>query len=452
MTSRGYAVLLGLLLVAGSLAVALPRLEGTPPELVVPSEVAVGAGGAVLTIGLADSGAGLSGVEATLQHNGGTQQVLANGYPGSRLLGGGVEEAEMELSLDPVALGLEDGPATLEVTARDWSWRGGFRGNSVSASVPISIDTKPPRIRIASGLTYVYRGGSAAAVYNVSEETARDGVAVGEAFFPGYPLRTIGAAAAVESRIALFAIPVDAPESPSVRVIAEDAAGNEASARFPAHVLEREFEETTIGLSPGFLESVAVPLAHEHDLPADDPTAAFQKVNQDLRDQNEREIRERIAESSPERHWEGAFGQLAGSKVTSRFAELRTYQVDNAPVSKARHYGFDLASTAAAEVTAANSGVVVFAGDLGIYGNCVLVDHGLGLTSLYGHLSRVDVSEGDSVQRGSVLGLSGETGLAGGDHLHFAILVGQTYVDPLEWWDSKWVRSHVEERLSPELQ
>ena len=102
-------------------------------------------------------------------------------------------------------------------------------------------------------------------------------------------------------------------------------------------------------------------------------------------------------------------------------------------------------------MTAANSGRVAFEGDLGIYGNCVLVDHGLGVTSLYGHLSRLDVAAGDRVSRGQTLGLSGDTGLAGGDHLHFAILVGGTYVDPLEWWDAKWVQTHVDARVRPQL-
>ncbi len=92
---------------------------------------------------------------------------------------------------------------------------------------------------------------------------------------------------------------------------------------------------------------------------------------------------------------------------------------------------------------------MAFAGELGIYGDCVILDHGLGVASLYGHLSRLDVAAGDRVEQGQPLGLSGATGLAGGDHLHFAILVGGTYVDPLEWWDPKWVKDNVDARLAP---
>jgi murein DD-endopeptidase MepM/ murein hydrolase activator NlpD len=166
-----------------------------------------------------------------------------------------------------------------------------------------------------------------------------------------------------------------------------------------------------------------------------------------VRAANEKKIRELLADSAPERLWQGAFTQLANSKVTSRFAERRTYFVGGQPISKATHFGYDLASTRAAPITAGASGRVMYADELGIYGNCVLIDHGLGLGTLYGHLSRLDVQPGDRVERGQTLGLSGATGLAGGDHLHFAVLLGDSYVDPIEWWDEKWVHENIETRL-----
>jgi len=133
--------------------------------------------------------------------------------------------------------------------------------------------------------------------------------------------------------------------------------------------------------------------------------------------------------------------------VTSRFAERRTYFVGGVENSKAVHFGYDLASTSLAPITAANAGRVVYAVELGIYGICVLVDHGLGLATRYGHLSQIDVEVGDAVTKGQTLGLSGATGLAGGDHLHFAVQIGGTYVDPLEWWDPTWIRTHIETHL-----
>jgi murein DD-endopeptidase MepM/ murein hydrolase activator NlpD len=107
------------------------------------------------------------------------------------------------------------------------------------------------------------------------------------------------------------------------------------------------------------------------------------------------------------------------------------------------HFGYDLAAVQQGPVPAANSGVVVFAGPLSIYGNVVVVDHGLGLQTLYAHLSSIDVKEGDEVAKEQELGRTGSTGLALGDHLHYEVLINGVSVTPLEWWDAKWIRDHV---------
>ncbi len=87
--------------------------------------------------------------------------------------------------------------------------------------------------------------------------------------------------------------------------------------------------------------------------------------------------------------------------------------------------------------------MVVFAGPLTIYGNTVVVDHGLGLQTLYGHLSSLSIKEGDQVKQGQELGKSGTTGLAVGDHLHYEVVIGGVAVTPVEWWDGRWIRDHV---------
>jgi murein DD-endopeptidase MepM/ murein hydrolase activator NlpD len=206
--------------------------------------------------------------------------------------------------------------------------------------------------------------------------------------------------------------------------------------------------QANVTLPRRFLDEKVVGLARAERIEAPDVQQAFHRINTQVRQRNEQQIREIVADSAPERLWQGAFEQLRNSKVTSRFAEQRTYFIDGKKISEATHFGYDLASTAAAPITAAAAGRVAFAGELGIYGDCVILDHGLGVASLYGHLSRLDVAPGNRVERGQPLGLSGATGLAGGDHLHFAILVGGTYVDPLEWWDPKWVRDNVDARLA----
>ena len=447
MNARGLIVLAALVAAVGLGVLGWQRLEGSAPVVDAPESILLGKTSQTIEIGFADPDSGLRVASVRLLDQSGSRNLADEIWPGSLIGGGapGSRQHRISVELDAQKLQIPDGAATLVIDARDWSWRDGFEGNRAEISIPLLVDTRAPVVNPISGLTYVYRGGSAAAAYRLNEEVERDGVRVGDAFYPGFP-HPSGRAS---ERIALFAIPVDAPEKPEVRVVAIDAAGNEGSARFPANVLERVFRSSQLQLSDDFIARVAVPLAEQSGLAAEDPADTFRNVNETLRARNEATIRERVGESSLDRQWTGAFEQMPNSQVMSRFAEHRTYLYNGQPISQARHYGFDLASTARAPIAAAGAGRVVLAEDLGIYGNCVVIDHGLGIASLYGHLSQIDVAVGDDVSQGQIVGLSGETGLAGGDHLHFAFLVGETYVDPLEWWDQKWVRSHVEVRLGP---
>ncbi len=92
---------------------------------------------------------------------------------------------------------------------------------------------------------------------------------------------------------------------------------------------------------------------------------------------------------------------------------------------------------------AANAGVVVFGQTLGIYGKTIILDHGFGLFSMYSHLSSIAVKIGDQLSQGDIIGRTGSTGMAGGDHLHFSLLIDQTFVNPVEWWDKKWIQHNV---------
>jgi murein DD-endopeptidase MepM/ murein hydrolase activator NlpD len=98
-------------------------------------------------------------------------------------------------------------------------------------------------------------------------------------------------------------------------------------------------------------------------------------------------------------------------------------------------------------VEAANSGTVAFTGDLGLYGNAVILDHGLGLFTLYGHLSSIDVKAGDAIAAKQLIGKTGETGLAAGDHLHYGVYLDGVAVLPVEWWDPKWIADNIQPKL-----
>lgn len=76
-----------------------------------------------------------------------------------------------------------------------------------------------------------------------------------------------------------------------------------------------------------------------------------------------------------------------------------------------------------------------------------MIDHGCGLFSMYSHLSRMETEVKKEVKKGDILGRTGATGMAGGDHLHFAMLVQGVVVNPIEWWDEHWIRDNIELKM-----
>ncbi len=129
--------------------------------------------------------------------------------------------------------------------------------------------------------------------------------------------------------------------------------------------------------------------------------------------------------------------------MEANFADRRTYILDEEPIDQQYHLGYDLAVTKRYPIEAANNGVVVYADELGIYGNTVMIDHGMGLLTLYGHMSTIDVKVGDKLQKNDIIGRTGETGLAAGDHLHYGVYINGVPVRPIEWWDTKWINDNV---------
>jgi murein DD-endopeptidase MepM/ murein hydrolase activator NlpD len=425
------------------------RAEGDAPTVSAEAPAAIGAPGRTVAIDISDSGSGLRQVRVVIEHAKGEALVEEKVYPGNLGTGGIPPQLseQIEFHIDPAKFELGEGAAKLVVTAHDWSWRNSFLGNETRWEVPLEIDLAKPRIQVDSGLTYIARGGSGAVVYRVGESTLRDGVQVGDSFYRGYPAP--GKEQDASHRVALFAVATDSPADPRIEVIAEDSAGNVGRASWPAVLKEKKLPEDDVILPASFLKTKVRNLADVEGIATDDLEKAFNEINTRVRASNEAQIREVVANSAQTQLWKGAFVQLKNSQVTSRFAEQRSYFSNGVKISNATHFGYDLASTSGAPIGASNSGRVVFADELGIYGQCVIVDHGLGLFTLYAHLSRIDVSAGDNVDKRGQLGLSGATGLAGGDHLHFATIVGGTYVEPLEWWDPLWVRTHVEARIKP---
>ena len=207
-----------------------------------------------------------------------------------------------------------------------------------------------------------------------------------------------------------------------------------------------KYKKSTIALSDNFLQKIA-PLLSDVDARQGTPKEIFIRINKGLRKENEDKIVSITRRSTPSILWSGAFSQLSNSKVEANFADERTYTYDNELIDTAFHLGYDLSVTKHYPVEAANSGAVAFAGDLGIYGNAVILDHGLGLFSLYGHLSSINVKVGEPIKQRQIVGNTGETGLAAGDHLHYGVYLSGVAVLPVEWWDQKWITDNIVPKL-----
>jgi len=423
--------------IAGGVWLAL-RWEGEAPAITVLTEATAVGRATPWAFAAEDRKSGLREVRAWVRQGDTTVPVA-----GETFAARGTTRREYRVTLDARALGLADGPATLVVAAQDHSIKG-LRGNRSFLEVPVTVDTQPPRLELVSRQHYVNRGGTGLVVYRLGEEPSSSGVEVDGVRYPGYP----AGGPAADAFVAYFAIPVDAPADPAVSVVALDAAGNEARRSVPLTLREKVFPTDTLTISDRFLDGKIPEFrAADPSLPAD-PVEAFVVVNRDWRARDHARIRELCATSAPERLWRGAFVQMRNTKNMAGWAERRTYRHDGRVIDSQTHLGIDLASTAGAPVPAANAGVVAFAGDLGIYGQAVLVDHGQGLFSLYGHLGGIAVRRGEAVAQGAVLGPSGRTGMAGGDHLHLALLVSGTFVAPAEWLDAHWIADNVENKLA----
>jgi murein DD-endopeptidase MepM/ murein hydrolase activator NlpD len=270
---------------------------------------------------------------------------------------------------------------------------------------------------------------------------------VGDLFFPGYS----GMFDQPDVYAAFFAL--DHTQGPGTQmwVTAEDAAGNTTRKGFYHYIRDRGFTSDQLRISDAFLE-MTMPDFHlgdretqfekkEHPL-----LEKFIVVNTELREENVRKVLAVPTDTVPELLWQGKFERMAGA-TRAGFGDQRTYTYNGKEIGQSRHMGVDLASTAFAPVGAANAGRIIMAEPVGIFGNTVMIDHGFGLASLYSHLSSMAVSVGDTVRKGDVIGNTGMTGLAAGDHLHFSMIVHNVFVNPLEWWDPNWIENNVSAKI-----
>ena len=360
-----------------------------------------------------------------------TVTVLVKEYPP-----GSHQAAE---TFDLTSAGLKEGVFTLQVTASSSAPRfGAVKSTAIANS--FTLENKPPEVAIVSVAHNITQGGVGLVVYTVSKEVEKTGVVFGDRFFPGY-------LQGGKQYVCLFPFPYDMDLGKYLpSVLAVDKAGNERLVTITCHLIAKNFSTDLINLNDTFLAKIAAEFKDKFP-EAKTPLEIFLKANRDQRQHDRKLLNDYGLKSAPMPLWQGTFLRMPNTASLGGFAQARTYTYQGKEVDRQTHLGFDLASLAHAAVPAANRGKVLFAESFGIYGQCILIDHGLGLQTLYGHLSQFSVKAGDTVEKGQTIGNTGVTGMAGGDHLHYEVMVSGQSVNPIEWWDAHWLKDNITGKL-----
>jgi murein DD-endopeptidase MepM/ murein hydrolase activator NlpD len=423
-----------LVLAALGLGVYLYIRDGSQPDLSLAPQSQVASFNTDFTLKVTAKTMGLKDLSVSIAQNGKTIDFLKRTFVDKPM-------EHTEIFRLPRDSAFKEGPAELTIEVRTHSLLSFIGRGKISITRKLTLDLTPPQITVNQGVHNVNQGGSGAVSFKVSKDVQRVGVGVGEYFFPAY-LQASG------NYFCFFAMPHDTlPANFKPRVIVRDLAGNEATQTLYIYAIPKEFKNDRLTISDDFLNDKMTQYTAQY--PQDQtPLDIYKRVNSELRKQNEGELRRIGLETSPTPLWSGPFLRLPGAAGRAGFGDQRDYFYNGMKIDHQTHLGVDLASLANAPVPAANAGKVVLAEFFGIYGNCVIIDHGLGLQSLYSHLDSFDVKKGDEVKRGQFVGKTGTTGLAGGDHLHFGILISGVQVSPVEWWDEHWIQDNVLKHLN----
>ncbi len=424
---------------------AIIRMEGTAPTLEIGLDSIYIGATREISVSVSDEGSGIRKVWMSLLTQDREVELLQRTFPSAGFFAGGKENTvKVKTTVSPKDLGLPDGKGVIRIAAWDYSLRKWGKGNRVYLEKEIEIDTKPPTIDMISRSHNIAQGGSGVAIYRVSEECPKSGLSVDDRFYPGFAGNFQDKAV----HLAFFALDHRQGKGTQITVTAEDRAGNRSTAGLVHHINARSFRKDVINITDTFLNTKMVDFeSYFPELAGGSRLELFLKVNRELRQRDTDAVYRITAKTEKQILWDGPFLRLPRSANRARFADHRTYFYSGKVIDRQYHMGIDLASTAQSSVPAANRGKVAFTGNQGIYGNTVIIDHGFGLFSLYSHLSRIDVTQGKMVEKGDIIGNTGMTGLAGGDHLHYGMLIDQTYVNPIEWWDATWIQNNVSAKI-----
>jgi len=333
----------------------------------------------------------------------------------------------------------------LKVSVNDNSMWNFFQGNKTVKTINITVDHKRPNVNVLANSYSITQGGSALVVFQANDENLDElYIEAAGKKFQAQPYKTEG------YFVALLAWPFEKHDF-NAKIVATDMAHNKRVTDIPFYLKNRNYKVSWIKARDKFIDGKITDLASSDPEYAsiDDRLDKLRAINETMRLKNEDKIHALAKSVSTEvlNKWKiNKFYPLKnGAKVASYGDERHYYyKTKNNEVSKSYHVGYDLASTKMAAIRTSNAGKVVYANENGIYGNMPMIDHGLGLYSLYGHCSQLLVKEGDEVKAGQIIAKTGMSGLALGDHLHFGLLVQGLEVRPIEWFDAGWIKTNID--------
>jgi len=355
----------------------------------------------------------------------------------------GVKSYTALISLPKIGITRDTKLLKLTVTATDMSKWNFFLGNSTQKKSIIKVDKQKPDIFPLISSYGINKGGSAIAIFKASDENLKKlyiETNFGKEFIPTPFYKK-------DYYAVLVAWPTNQKRF-SAKIVAIDKAGNKSRSRLSFFLKNRKYKTSTIKASDRFVNGKIADLCEDKPEKTENLTPAqkLNFINSVYRIENDnliKKIASKVDQNLLTNFKIEPFYPLKNGKVVGTFGDHRFYKYKGAVVSEAYHLGIDLASTKMADILSTNKGVVVFANYNGIYGNNLIIYHGLGLYSLYGHCSNILVRKGDIVEPWQVVAKTGATGLALGDHLHFSILVQGIFVRPAEWMDSTWIQENI---------
>ena len=367
-----------------------------------------------------------------------TQKVMKN------------SQKEIFLEIDPPKLDMfYKGQNTyLEVEVIDNSKWNFLEGNKTVEQISVQIDTKKPVANVLGNSRYIQRGGSAVVVVKVEDENLED------AYISFNDKRNFKLTPYYKENyyVALIAWPMDIESFNRVNLVVTDKADNKTITKVPLYIQSKKVVNDNIKVSENFIKNVsAIVLEQSFEEIPEKLNDIFIYSNTVLRDKNINTIDqtiEKYASSEMIVNFDiSSFKRLRGSKTVAGYGDRRHYYVDGKKINEAWHLGIDWASVKKAPIRASNEGTVIFKNYLGLYGNSIIIDHGMGLATLYAHTSSQNVNVGDYVSKNQKIANTGATGAVFGDHLHFGVLIQGVEVNPIEWMDRNWIKLRISDIL-----